>query len=244
MPITPKSPSSILRSLGADDSLLNTKIKATAKEAEQRWPLFRALAPAKAEATPALSDDEKAVWQQQKAAPAVVRKPVLSRAGVGGKLAAGLGKLVAPALSTAAATRAATPQAAPKKPVAATRSAAQTPGPTPRSPMPPIDHPQVATTAEVEPQKVARTSLFRPAPDAVDSPVPHGTGLFGAVSSGKVPAASAARPLFPARASAPADATMADDSLDAMFSRIEGRPAAPAKTPKPKSSVMRRIGKR
>lgn len=93
MPMPPKSPSALLRSLGADNANLEAKTKASAKEAELRWPLFRALAPVKAAATPRLSDEAKAVWDAQKTPTTPARKPLLSRPGLGSKLAASLEKM-------------------------------------------------------------------------------------------------------------------------------------------------------
>lgn len=99
-----KSASGLLRSLGADDSYFDSRAKASAQEAEQRWPLFKAASTAKSELAPAMSDQQKQAWSGQQNSLQEGRKPALSKPGLSGKLANSLGKLNQP---TAASGRAA-----------------------------------------------------------------------------------------------------------------------------------------
>lgn len=85
---------SLFRSLGADDSYFENKARAASKEAEQRWPLFKAVAPAKSEDTPELSAQEKDVsWNVPPVAAEAPVKQRLTRPGLSHKLATGLQEL-------------------------------------------------------------------------------------------------------------------------------------------------------
>ncbi|MFM2049845.1 MAG: hypothetical protein RL682_336 [Pseudomonadota bacterium] len=86
---TPK----LFGALGPDDSYFDARTKAAAKDAQQRWPLFKAIAPQSSGATPVLSTDEKARWGQVETVPQEIPKPALSRPGLSAKLALGLGKI-------------------------------------------------------------------------------------------------------------------------------------------------------
>ena len=245
MPISPKNPSALLRSLGADESALDAKLRVSAREAEQRWPLFRALAPSKADATPPMSDVDKQAWEQTSPPAATTRKPLLTRPGLSSKLSSGLEKFAA-APSNAKKTMAAkddTPRKQETFVASATRANAKS-----------LELPDAALNpssgsglfASPEP-KASRTTLFA---SAVPTPAPVARGLF----AGKATPMAAQRANEPLRPNAPIGNNAAvgrdtqpaaDDSLADLFARVEGK--SPTATPTPKgrmSSVMRRIGKR
>jgi hypothetical protein len=96
MQTPPNSASGLFRSLGADDSYFDTRAKASALEAAQRWPLFKATSTAKNEPAPEMSDQQKAAWGGQQHNVQEGRKPALSKPGLSGKLANSLSKLTQP----------------------------------------------------------------------------------------------------------------------------------------------------
>lgn len=57
-------PSNLFRSLRPDDDDFQTSTSTAAREAEQRWPLFQAVAPRKPQATPLLSPQERSLWSE------------------------------------------------------------------------------------------------------------------------------------------------------------------------------------
>lgn len=85
--------SALFRSLGPDDANFQATTNAAAQEAEQRWPLFKAVSPRKPEATPALTAQEKQRWSSQEKAETGERKPALTLPGLSDKLARSLSKM-------------------------------------------------------------------------------------------------------------------------------------------------------
>lgn len=86
-------PSTLFRSLRPDNANFQASTSAAAREAEQRWPLFKAVSPKKSEPTPALSAQERQRWSSQERPDVSERKPALSLPGVSAKLAQGLSKM-------------------------------------------------------------------------------------------------------------------------------------------------------
>lgn len=86
-------PSALFRSLRPDNANFQASTSAAAREAEQRWPLFKAVSPKKSEPTPALSAQERQRWSSQERPDVSERKPALSLPGVSAKLAQGLSKM-------------------------------------------------------------------------------------------------------------------------------------------------------
>lgn len=86
-------PSALFRSLRPDNANFRASTTAAAREAEQRWPLFKAVSPKKPEPTPALSAQERQRWSNQERPDVGERKPALSLPGVSTKLAQGLSKM-------------------------------------------------------------------------------------------------------------------------------------------------------
>lgn len=261
MSTAPKSPSQMLRSLGADDSALDAKLKASAREAELRWPLFRALAPAPSELPPALTDNEKRAWEQPESTRPNTRKPSLTRPGLSNKLASSLEKLTKATKPAAPLRRsmesAVQPIAAPKieragdaaraRPThaAATNFAQERSQP---ASTPPFTPPQPTRNA---------SALFAGKLTAQPTVEPTATpsGLFAArkpahpeVKTSPQRTANNPSPLgTPARSLASATGhAQSAETLAALFDRVEGKEESPAQktTSKASSSIMRRIGKR
>lgn len=86
-------PSTLFRSLRPDNANFQASTTAAAREAEQRWPLFKAVSPKKPQPTPALSAQERQRWSSQDRPDVSERKPALSLPGVSTKLAQGLSKM-------------------------------------------------------------------------------------------------------------------------------------------------------
>ncbi len=87
------SPSTLFRSLKPDEESVQVSASAAAREAEQRWPLFKAVSPRKQEPTPVLSPQERVLWGKQERPNGQARKPALSVPGVSNKLAASLNRM-------------------------------------------------------------------------------------------------------------------------------------------------------
>lgn len=95
--------STLFRSLRPDDENFQASATAAAREAEQRWPLFKAVSPRKLAPTPVLSAQERTIWSNQEKPSKPERKPALSVPGVSNKMAVNLNKMggrsTAPALA-------------------------------------------------------------------------------------------------------------------------------------------------
>jgi hypothetical protein len=87
--------SRLFRSVGADESELKAANSAVAQEAEQRWPLLKAMAPAKPESTPPLPPRARQHTDPVERPAASGRKPALTLPSVGVKLATSLNKMAA-----------------------------------------------------------------------------------------------------------------------------------------------------
>ncbi len=202
----PSSPT-LFRTLGADDSYFESKARAASKEAEQRWPLFKAVAPAKAEETPVLSPQEKtASWNTPAggATPPAAR-PRLSRPGLSQKLATGLRELgqktrrestPTPAANTPRPVVAAppppeppAPRMAPARPPLA-RPVEDTPSAAPAALTPPLLRTPAASSA---PRAVARADAAAPRKEKPMPPTPVAAPPLGA-SLGRLRTASAIAP--------------------------------------------------
>lgn len=229
-----------MRSLGADESALEAKLRVSAREAEQRWPLFRAMAPSKAEVTPALSDGDKQAWTPAPPPQQPARKPLLARPGISSKLSGGLEKFA----SLAGASPRPKKVASETAPIASepTTNATRT---KPRKSNAPTD-------AVAMPPLAA--NLF-PSPDA---PMPRETLFATQTKATERPAAVGLFAKMGAQETTPPDQTKqrqqpstaqetAPDSLAALFDRIEGQVAPTNPMSRSKTSgnpLMRRIGKR
>ena len=118
--------SALFRSLRPDDKIFQATLTVAAHEAEQRWPLFRAIAPKKPALTPALSDEDKLRWSHQEKPGTGERKPALSLPGLDDKLTLSLSKMSGLPRRSADAPAQAMP-ALPRKPELALPRRASTP---------------------------------------------------------------------------------------------------------------------
>lgn len=225
--------SALFRSLGPDDTEFRANTHALAQEAEQRWPLFKAVAPRRPEVTPTLSAQERQRWDIQDRVDNGPRKPALSLPGFSDKLAHSLGRIAEQAEEAT--------QAANRKVSASPRPALN---PAPREVRPAAAVPMPAAA----PAKAAPTST-----DNVGS----SSGLFGKINAtAPVPAASVEPSrvggVIPGLFGAPATVETApssngdDSTLANVFSRLEGddKPAAAGKVAEKKPSFLDRLGKR
>lgn len=114
----------LFRSLGPDDANFQATMDAAAQEAEQRWPLFRAVSPKKPELTPTLSAQERMHWSSLEKPSVGESRPALSLPGLSDKLAMSLGKLSA---QTSAEVARLTSQRSPEKQSSEPQHSTQTP---------------------------------------------------------------------------------------------------------------------
>ncbi|MGQ0709792.1 MAG: hypothetical protein ACT4NV_08590 [Rhodoferax sp.] len=253
---------SLFRSLGADDSYFDAKARAASKEAEQRWPLFKAVAPARAEETPVLSaQDKEASWNTPPAGADAPPRARLSRPGLGQKLATGLRELghktrqeSMPSVAASART--------PPLPAAALPESPSAKAPNPPPPVPRPVAASVAPPARVAapPQAPARTPLMAGARAPAAVPLPP---LAGALGRPQAPAQAAQEPATPAAAparkkglfapapQAPAAALAkpahsgapADPSLSGLFARLSGQTPPPAAAAPKRGLLFGRSGR-
>ena len=87
------NPSTLFRSLKPDEESFQASTSSAAREAEQRWPLFKAVSPRRQEPTPVLSAQERMLWSNQERPSAQARRPALTVPGVSSKLAMNLTKM-------------------------------------------------------------------------------------------------------------------------------------------------------
>ena len=86
--------SALFRSLGPDDENFRLTENEMTKNSEQRWPLFKSVSLARLEATPELSVQERQLWGRQEKPVVEVRKPVLSMPPFNEKLSISLDKII------------------------------------------------------------------------------------------------------------------------------------------------------
>lgn len=85
--------SGLFRSLRPDDANFQASLNVAAHQAEERWPLLKAMSPKKPALTPVLSTEERQRWSNQEQPGTRERKPALSLPGLGDKLAQSLSKM-------------------------------------------------------------------------------------------------------------------------------------------------------
>ena len=83
----------IFKSLQTERSASDAPITAAVSDVEQRWPLFNAVAPAKPETPPALTDVDRQNWHSPDKSGQHDAKPVLTEPSLSDKLAHGLSKM-------------------------------------------------------------------------------------------------------------------------------------------------------
>lgn len=220
--------SALFRSLRPDESAFQENTSTVARDAEQRWPLFKAVAPEKPQDTPALSAQERQRWVNQEKPQVGGRKPALSLPGLSDKMSKGLDKMSVRAVKNTAAVKPAV-RREPEMPMV--ERAVERPVEQPRSIR--------AATAQQASSPENRAAAAARALPAEPGGVVGGTGL-GALD--KKPAVLASAPVVPER-----DLPVAgrgDDLLKSIFSRLESKAEIAPKPAGNRSSFLDRLGKR
>lgn len=223
MPKSGDDVSRLFKSLGTDDTQFRAANKAAVHEAEQRWPLFKAVLPKKPASAPALSDQERQFWSsQERPEGGNPRKPALSLPGLSDKLADSLSKMGPKRAAKAVAPAPQRHEAEPPIPVAAASRIfkeviAEMPPPARRSLFPKS---AVAAPLKVEVE-------MEVAPEPVSPP------LF------------VRRPVEPVAAVREiADDAPRDQSLSSIFSRLDQKEEPIRKSADNRPSFLGRLGKR
>lgn len=209
--------SALFRSLGPDDANFQAATNAFAQEGEQRWPLLKAVSPAKPEPTPELSAQERLRWSSQEKPDVEARKPALSLPPFSERLAISLSKISKQTEMDAAKSAVGREQVRPQgesfngrrlEPQPGTSNNVSAPNitPAPQFLRPPV----VAPRLEVEPPPSFEHTAVLPADAMSDSP-----------------------------AAAPAD-----DSLVGLFGRLQGHEKVVDKPTGKRSLFFGRLGKR
>ncbi len=201
----------LFRSLGADNSKSQARSRTAASEAEERWPLFKAVAPAKPASLPAMGEDDKRQWERGAAAGISKPRPALSVPDVSGKMALGLNRM-------GTARVPARTQRAVEAPAAPVFPAAQVVPDTPAVAVPAARAPLFARATPLQTPRSTATATI-PAAEREQAPAAaRPKGLF----------AHLAPPATTVEVPAPAPVADPDDrSLSAIFQRLE-RSDAPA----------------
>lgn len=254
MTSNPKNPSTLLRGFGADGTSLEKKLKIAAKEAEQRWPIIREIAPTKGDQPAPLTDNEKGLWSAQVPVRATTRKPSLTLPSLGDKLAANLERLAKPKANSRKQTPSteSTGNEFPAK--------SSTVHSTPTQSLASIE--KISTSAEVSIFESPHIGISAHSSSLLSTPSDHSheaeeespsdrpiQGIF-AVPTSKATTESPqvesnSQVLFSRNVNAPVNNDKPVNSLLEVFARVEGKDL-PETNPKSKStkSFMRRITKR
>ena len=215
--------SALFRSLRPDETIFQESTSTVARDAEQRWPLFKAVAPEKPQETPALTAQERQRWVNQEKPEVSGRKPALSLPGLSDKMSKGLDKMSAWSVKNTAAVKPAV-RREPASP------AAERIFERPRSA--PIA--QAPEAGPIENRIVTAAKTLSGGPAGVSG---AGFGPFD-----KKPAVVAPVPAVEERG-LPA-VSRGDDSLKSIFGRLESKTHVAAKPPGGRSSFLDRLGKR
>lgn len=261
-------PSTLFRSLRPDDEDFQTNTGAAAREAEQRWPLFKAVAPRKQQPTPLLSPQERSLWSTTQKPSGHERKPALSVPATGNKLAQSLNKMggrQASAPLTRSPLRAREEESYQEEPQHAAQLFAREEEPAKKHGLlfskdvsAAVEQPYQDQEAARTPQRFGRNepargrgSLFsnESAPAVAEQPIP-GAARAPQKSGREVPARG--RNLLFSKGTAPEIEDQAEvrsaarpgDSLTRLFSRLEGQEEPAEKPVGKKSAFFGRSGKR
>lgn len=212
--------SALFRSLRPDETTFHTSTGTVARDAEQRWPLFKAVAPQKSQATPPLSAQERQRWINQEKPEVGVRKPALSLPGLSDKMSKGLDRMSVRAVTNTAAVQSGARKEA-ENPVA--ERAVERPGNI-WAALPP--------TASPTGNRASAARAF--ASESVGVVGEPGLGLFGKKAAGLAPVLAERQPPATGRV---------DDALKSMFNRLETKSEVVAKSAGNRSSFLDRLGK-
>lgn len=227
--------SALFRSLRPDESVFQENTSSGVRDAEQRWPLFKAVAPQKPQDAPALSEQERQRWASQEKPAAGTRKPALSLPGLSDKMSKNLDKMSGQAAKNTAAVKPATRWESEKHIV---EGAMEQPLAQPSEPIRTVLADPVPQTNAPANRVPTVTKILSAVPAAGSR---SGQGVFDEKPARTVPApmsvpAALGRDL-------PVDGR-GDKSLKSIFSRLEAKPEVEAKPAVKRSSFLDRLGKR
>jgi hypothetical protein len=216
----------LFRSLGPDDASFHVGVNASVQESEQRWPLFKAVSLARLESTPELSVQERQRWSKhEKSAVEETRKPALSLPALNDKLTISLGKIAEQAAVGAWQPTVSTEQARVHSGFMVGRRDEQ-----------PLASNHVSAP-NITPTPIPQTPIT-PIPEFLRPPV-VALNLEIEPCSLECTAALATD----AMSDLP-DMDHADDSLQSLFGRIQGKEKAAVKPAEKRSSFFDRLRKR
>lgn len=184
----------LFRSLGNNEADLRSAHSIASRDAEQRWPLLKAMPPKEPPLAPLLTAAEKQSWQTQESDEQARRDPVPAPPSLGDKLALSLKKI---------ATQAKTEQSTRKsraKPAVAAAVPEQDPIPSPRKA--PAAIPTSSPPDATQPTRSKKKAV--PTDHHMDAPM-------GAIWGKKEPSAELSATPNPS----------SDDSLKSVFGRLE-----------------------
>ena len=214
--------SALFRSLRPDETSLQEGTDTAARNAEQRWPLFRAVAPEKPHDTPQLSAQERQRWISQEKIETGGRKPALSLPGLSDKMSKELDKMSVRAVKNTASVKPAM-RREPEMPVVERVAERPRTGRATLQTSPPENRSSPAARSLAADSNVVSSGV--------------GVGIFD-----KKPAVSA--PVLAASERDQPATLRGDDSLRSTFSRLETKAEAVAKPAVNRSSFLDRLGKR
>ena len=223
--------SALFRSLRPDESVFQENATSSVRDAQQRWPLFKAVAPQKPQDAPALTEEERQRWVSQEKPAVGARKPALSLPGLSDKMSESLGKMSVQAVKNTALVKPAMRWELEKH---AAEGVVEQPS-------------ERAKSISVEPVTQANSPINHVAAVKKDfSAVPVAGSQTGRGVFDKKPALSGAAqvpvPTVPER-----DLPVArhgDESLKSIFGRLQAKPEIKVKPVVKRSSFLDRLGKR
>jgi hypothetical protein len=208
----------LFRSLGSDDQRFHVAENELAKKSEQRWPLFKAVSLTRPEPTPELSAQERQRWSRQEKSVVEARKPALSLPAFNEKLTISLDKIAKQVELGAGQSSVRSEQ--------------------PRGPSESLvghrDEPNQLTSNNVNPANITPTPQFFTPPAPV-------VALNLEVEPRSFEHTDV-QPAVPMRDLSVMD--HADDSLQSLFSRIQGKEKVTVKPVEKRSSFFDRLKKR
>lgn len=248
MTIPFEDPTVPFRSLGADSSKSRPAASTAARAAQDRWPLLKAMAPARQAPVPPMDDADKRNWERAAGEDYHVPRRTLSVPDVAASMARSLGRLGSPApalqprpVQAPPAMRSSpVPSALEREPALAPDAM---PAPARTLSPPPVPEPVAVDTVSVLQARVPQASAPparmleektlapRPANPAPKNKLGHFASAASAVA-----AAEALHSPSPQR----------DRSLNAVFSRLATQ-QAPAETPAappPRAPFLSRLGRK